>query len=146
MKLGTRELSQAASCLLGGLMRKYGPNLEATEFRGGRLTGPLLTLYDVGALLFVPALLLRFFSRRISATITVLAFLLCLPLYLYFTAPGPFRQVFGRANFSVPLQTYFVWDRWSVLGMLTLAVAICISLWNLAIIRRKPFKQRRQQP
>ena len=85
---------------------------EGTEFIGGWLTGPLLNLYDVGTFLFVPALLLAFFFRRIAAAFALTASLLCLPLYLYFVAPGPFRSVF-RGEYSVPLQASFVWNSWA---------------------------------
>src|SRR5229473_3164725 len=111
-----QKVTQVATCLLGaGVALRYESilaPLEGTEFGGGRLTGPLLTLYDVGALLFILALLLVFFYRRIAAAITILASLLCLPIYFYFTAPGPFRRVF-RGEYKVPLQANFVWDRWT---------------------------------
>jgi hypothetical protein len=131
MKLRTKKLCQTASCLLCAIVVwRYGSDLEGTEFIGGWLTGRLLNLYDVGTFLFVPALLLAFFFRRIAAAIALIASLLCLPLYLYFVAPGPFRSVF-RGEYSIPLQATFVWNRWAALGILTLVVAICTSLWNL---------------
>lgn len=132
MKLRTNKLCLAANCLLCAIVVwRYGADLEGTEFIGGWLTGPLLNLYDVGTFLFVPALLLAFFFRRIAAAFALTASLLCLPLYLYFVAPGPFRSVF-RGEYSVPLQASFVWNSWAALGILTLVVATCVSLWNLA--------------
>jgi hypothetical protein len=94
--------------------------------------GPLLTLYDVGALLFILALLLVFFYRRIAAAITISASLLCLPVYFYFTAPGPFRRVF-RGEYKVPLHANFVWDRWTIIGILTLALVASVGVSSLLI-------------
>jgi hypothetical protein len=96
-------------------------------------------MHDVGTFLFVPALLLTFFLQRIAAGIALVASLLCFPLYLYFTTPGPFRWMF-RGEYSVPLQANFVWSKWATLGMLTLVVAICVSLWNLTTVECKPIK------
>jgi hypothetical protein len=122
----------AASCLLCLIVGwRYGFNLDGTEFSGGRLTGRLLNLNDVGTLLFIPALLVTFFYRRIAAATSLTASLLCMPLYLYFIAPGPFRWVF-RGEYKVLLQANFVWDGWTVLEMLPLAVAMSLALWNLA--------------
>ena len=132
MKVKTQKLCQAASCLLCVVMWRYGLRLDGTEFSGGWLTGPLVNLYDVGTLLLVPAFLLTFFFRQVAAAIVLIGSVSCLPLYLYFTAPGPFRHVFSKAVFSVPLQGNFVWNGWAALGILTIVLAICISVWNLA--------------
>lgn len=128
-----QKLMQAAACLLCAIMVwNYGSDLEGTEFSGGRLTGPLLDLYDIGSLLFILALLLTFFLRRIAAAITILASLLCLPLYLYFTAPGLFRRVF-RGPWSGPLQTNFVWNRWTIMRILTLAIAASVGFRSFLV-------------
>ena len=98
---GKTKITQSAVCLLCAvIVWKYGSDLEGTEFSGGWLTGPLLDMEETGSLLFVLALLLTFFYRRIAAATTLIACLLCLPLYLYFTAPGPYplglqRRIFG---------------------------------------------------
>lgn len=140
MKLGTQTLCQAATCLLCVVVAwTHTDGFGASEFSGGRLTGPIFSMFNYGSLMFVLALLLTFFLRFIAAAIALGASLLCLPLYLYVTAPGPFRRVFP-GEYSVPLQSGFVWSRWAVLGMLTLVGAICISLWNLATARRKPVR------
>src|SRR5713101_6278311 len=95
MKHNKQNLWRATMCLLCAVFTwsMFGP-LEGTEFSGGSITGPLLHLYDVGTLLFVLALILTFVRLRLAALIGVTASLLCLPIYLYFTAPGPFRRVF----------------------------------------------------
>ena len=124
MKVTKVRLWQAGSCLLCiALAWRNSLGYEGTEFSGGRITGPILMLQDIGALLFLVALILTFFSSRISAAVVAIASLLCLPLYLYFTAPGPFRWVF-KGDYSVPLTSNFVWDLWRVLAMIMLALAI----------------------
>lgn len=102
-----QKLAPAAACLICAIMaRNYGVGLAGTEFSGGRVTGPLLDLYDIGLLLFVLALLLTFFLRRVAAATCIAASLLCLPLYLYFVAPGPFPRVLG-GTYSVPSEIRF---------------------------------------
>src|SRR6266567_7289402 len=102
--------------------------LAGTEFSGGWLTGPLLNFHILGGLLLAPALLLSFFFRRIAAAIAIAASLLCLPLYFYFVAPGAFRWVFRRAEFSVPVEASFNWNTWMVAEIVTLAVTACVGL------------------
>jgi hypothetical protein len=120
------------------LLWRYGSDLEGTEFSGGWLTGPLLHMKDVGTLLFIAAMLLTFFFPRIAAAITILASLLSLPLYLYFTAPGPFRRVVGGMH-SVPLQANFTWNTWAVFGIFILVIAAGVSFRSfLASEERKP--------
>ncbi len=128
---GKTKITQAVACLLCAIVVwRYGSNLEGTEFSGGWLTGPLLDMEDAGSLLFVLALLLTFFYRRIAAATTLIACSLCLPLYLYFTAPGPFRWVF-RGEYSVPLQANFVWNKWAITGMVALAIAAYVGVHSL---------------
>jgi hypothetical protein len=60
-------------------------NFDASEFSGGRLTGPLLHMADLGSLLFLAAVLLTFFLRRIAATIALAGYVTLssvLPLHL----------------------------------------------------------------
>ena len=124
----TQKLKQAALCLLCGVVVwRYGSSLEGTEFSGGRLTGPLLAMMDAGALLLVAALLMVFFYRRIAAAVSVIAVLLCLPLYLYFAAPGTFRWFF-RGDYSVPLRANPAWDTWTVVGILLLVGTASFSV------------------
>ena len=133
MKLGKQKVWQAASCLLCVVVaQRNSLGLEGTELNGGRVTGPVLDLRDIGSLLFLLAMFLTFVYPRIAAAIAVVASLLCLPLYLYFTAPGPFRRVF-RGEYSVPLQANFVWDRWTIIGILTLALVASVGVSSLLI-------------
>ena len=111
----------AALCLACAItVWRYAYALEGTEFSGGRLTGVLLDMKNAGALLFILACAMVFLYRRIAGVITILACLLCLPLYLYFVAPGSFRWLFG-GEYSLPLQASFVWDPWTILWIMLLA-------------------------
>ncbi len=126
------EMWQAISCLLCFIVAwAHLDDVGASEFSGGWLTGPLFKMADYGCTLFFLSLLLTFFSRRIVGVTTLVASLLCMPFYLYFLAPGPFRRVF-RGEYSVPLQTSFVWDTWAVAGIVSLLLAIVVSLCCLA--------------
>jgi hypothetical protein len=78
-----------------------------TEFSGGRLTGPLLKMADLGFLLFLLALILAFFFRRTAATIAIAAALLCLPFYLFFLVPGPYLWIF-KANTPTHSTDHFI--------------------------------------
>jgi hypothetical protein len=126
-----RKLTQVAICLVCAiLVWRYGDDLGATEFSGGRVTGPLLDVYDIGSLLFILAIPLTFFFRRTAAAVTVMASLLCLPLYFYFTAPGPFRRLFP-GEYSVPLESNFAWTGWAIFGILALAIAAGVGFRGL---------------
>jgi hypothetical protein len=103
-------------------------NLEGTEFSGGKLTGPLLHMSDIGTLLFVIALLLVWFFRRVAATVSLIGALLCLPLFLFFTVPGLFYHLFNRYEFKVPLRANVVWNSWAVLGILAVVMALYLNL------------------
>jgi hypothetical protein len=131
------KLMQVAACLLCAAVvwrhEQILAPLGGTEFGGGWVTGPLLTLYDVGALLFILALLLAVFFRRIAAAITLTAALLCLPLYLYFTAPILFLWVSRSAEWTPPLRHGFVWSTWALTGIVALMIAVFISLRSLLI-------------
>jgi hypothetical protein len=124
-------LLPASSCLVCIVVAQRNSfELGGTEFSGGNVTGSILDSLEIGSLLFVLALVLTFVRPRIAAALVIVASLLCLPLYLYFTAPGPFRRVFG-GEYSVPLRANLVWDRSAIVGMLAVAVAICICIRNL---------------
>jgi hypothetical protein len=137
LRLDRGKAWQAGSCLLAVVaVQRSSLGLEGTEFSGGRLTGPLLHLCDAGSLLLVVALLLTFVYPRVAAALGLGVPLLCLPLYFFLIAPGPFRRVF-RGEYSVPLQTNFVWGKWPILGVLTLAFAASVCVWNLATLSRE---------
>ena len=130
-KFGKQELWQAISCVLCiAVAWVHLDDVGASEFSGGRVTGPLFAMADNGSLLFIPALVLTFFYRRIAAVLGLMASILCLPIYLYFTAPAPFRWVF-RGEYSVPLRANFVWNNWAIAGITSILVAIFVHLRTL---------------
>jgi hypothetical protein len=90
------------------------------------MTGPLLDMTEIGAILFLIALLTTLLFRRIAAATGLIAAVLCLPLFLYFIAPGPYRWLFG-GEYSVPMSADFVWDTWAVTGILVVAIAAYFS-------------------
>jgi hypothetical protein len=107
----------------------------ASEFIGGRLTGPLFKMADLGCGLFLVALLLTFFLRRTAATIALAATLLCFPFYLYILMPGPYRWIF-KGEYSVPLYRPFNWDIWAVFGILSLLFVSILSLRSYSKIKQ----------
>lgn len=66
----------------------------ASEFIAGKLTGLALEMAEHG-MVFIPlAVILTLFCRRIATAMAFLASLLCMPLYLYVLATGPYPRVF----------------------------------------------------
>ncbi len=142
-KLTTQKLWLAAGCVLcAALPWKYAPGLDGTEFSGGRITGPMIDMFDIGTLLFVLALAAIFFFPRIGSAIAFLASLLCFPLYVYFTAPGPFRRIVG-GEWSVALHSNFVLAPWAIAGMFALAITVGISLRTFAVGHRRGARSER---
>ena len=122
------ELWQAGSFILcAAVAWTQADRVDGSEFIGGRVTGPVFSLFESGIFVFVLAIVLTFIYRRVGAVTGIVSSLLCFPFYLYFTAPGPFRSVF-RGIYSVPLQSSFVWDNGMIGGMLTLAIAAFASV------------------
>ena len=112
-RVGAHAWRQAASCLLCAIVGfTFSAPLGPSEFSGGSVTGPLLTLHDVSGYLFLLAVLLTFLYPRIAAATAMAAALLSLPLYFYFIAPGPFRWLFP-GEYSGAELTSFVWNTWA---------------------------------
>ena len=130
-KLSKQKVWQAAACFACvGVLWIRLDDFGASEFSGGRLTGKLFTMADLGSLLFLAALLLTIFFPRVAAVVALAATLLCLPFYLYILMPGPYRQIF-KGEYSVPLQRPLVWNSWAVVGVLCLLMATFLSLHSL---------------
>ena len=106
---------------------RYQLVLSSSEFSGGRVTGPLLNFHSVGAAALILAALLTPLVRRAAAAIVLAGSLLCLPLYLLFVAPGPFRRIVG-GEWKTPLLSNYVWDGWALMGLITIALAAFVSL------------------
>jgi hypothetical protein len=83
-KLSRQNLWQSAAYLacVGVLWIRLDV-FGASEFSGGRITGKLFTMADLGSLVFLVTALLTFFFPRVAAAIALAATLLCLPFYLY---------------------------------------------------------------
>jgi hypothetical protein len=127
-KFPKEKMSQAIACLACTVvLQLYLDEFGASEFSGGRLTGPLLRMADLGSLLFLVGLLLTFFLRRIAASIALAATLLCLPFYLYILMPGAYRWIF-KGEYSVPLSRPFHWDNWAFVGIISLLFVVILSL------------------
>ena len=98
-KPGKQQFGLALSCLVCVIVALRNTNgLEGTEFSGGWLTGPLLSMTDIGIVLFVLALIVTFLYPRIAGAIGLASSLLCLPLYLYFIAPDVPRFLSTRSS------------------------------------------------
>jgi hypothetical protein len=140
-----QQLWLTVSCLACVVVALRNTNgLEGTEFSGGWLTGPLLSMTDIGALLFVLALIVTFRYPRIAGAIGLASSLLCLPLYLYFIAPVPFNQIFGFGHeFKGQPSGGFHWDTWAIAGVLTLAVTTYVCLRSFAVTSRPRLQERR---
>ena len=127
-------------CVIIALRNTNG--LEGTEFSGGWLTGPLLSMIDIGTVLFVLALIVAFIYPRIAGVIGLASSLLCLPLYLYFMAPVPFNRIFGFGHqFKVQPSGGFHWDKWALAGVLALAVTTYLCLHGFAVTSRRQIPQ-----
>ena len=110
--------------------------VDGTEFSGGRVTGRLLDLCDMGMLALIPALIAVYWFPKVSASIALLAGLSCLPLLLYFMLQDRFRMVL-KGEWSVPLQSNFVWARWTVLPVMTITATMIFALFVLFTHRSK---------
>jgi len=127
-----RKLQWLGSILCLAMMWKVALPMEGTEFSGGRVTGPLLNMADAGILLFAVSLITSFWFRRTSAMLGLGASILSLPLCLLLLAPGPFRR-FAGGEWSVPLQSSFVWNKWTIalIVLLVSTAILCLSnLWR----------------
>jgi hypothetical protein len=117
--------------------------LEGTEFSGGWLTGPLLSMEDTGTAFFIVSFVLTFVFPRVAAAIGLASSVLCLPLYLFFIAPVPFAQVFARGHeFKDQPTPGFHWHMWPVTGLLVLAVTLYFCVRRVAATRRKQIPHR----
>lgn len=117
--------------------------LDGTEFSGGWLTGPLLSMAVIATVLFILALILTFLFPRIAAAIGVASSLLCLPLYCFLIAPVPFAWVFARRHeFKVQPTPGFHWETWPVIALLASAIAIYVCIRCFAASGRVKTSQR----
>jgi hypothetical protein len=127
-----RELSvklwQSATVLLCIIVIwRYGAKLQGTEFSAGSVTGTLLSMKEVGALLLVLTLPLTYRYRRFAAALAIGASLLCLPLFVYLTAPVLSRWLFV-GEYSAARPRNFVWNNWGIAGITSLALVTFVGI------------------
>lgn len=121
-----------ACCLLGAILSwRYSLKLDGSEFSGGTVTGPILTMQNVAAYLYGAAVLVTLRYRKIGAGTALAASALFLPMCLYQLAPGIFRKFF-RTEFSIPVPGPVSWDAWAAAGITVLAVTVYVSVRNLS--------------
>ena len=117
------------SCLVSALLQIwFSSPLDGSEFSGGWLTGPILNLSDYGGYLFLLSAVLAFFLLRVSSIMALTSALLCMPLYLYFIAPGVFRKHFP-GEYSIPIPSVFTWSLPALAGVGSLATAGFVSVY-----------------
>ena len=131
---------QAGSLLLCVILAVQVTNrLDGTEFSGGWLTGPLLSMADIGTVLFVLALVLTFLVPRVAAAVGLASSLLCIPLCCFLIAPLPFAHVFARGHeFKVQPTPGLHWRTWPVTTLVAVALASYLCIRRFAISGLKP--------
>jgi len=141
-KLDAGQAFQAGSfllCVYSALQLTRG--LDGTEFSGGRLTGPLLSMADSGTLLFILAIVLTVLFPRVAAAIGLASSLLCVPLCCFFIAPLPFARLFARGiEFSFQPPPGFHWRMWPVTTLVAVALAsyLCIRRFVMSGLKPTP--------
>jgi hypothetical protein len=76
-----QQVYQAGSYLICVFLAlQITSGLEGTEFSGGWLTGPLLSMEDTGTVLFIVSVVLTFVFPRVAAAIGLASSLPCFPL------------------------------------------------------------------
>lgn len=136
MRIRFQKLAHIFALLLAGcLMFRIYFALDGSEFHGGTVTGPIFNMCEAAIVFFIVGIALAYPWPRIGSVLGLVASLLSRPILVYFIAPGPFRAVF-KGEYSVPLQSNFVWDTWSLPPAIAILIVILISVWNLLMVRR----------
>lgn len=132
-----KQALQAGGLLLCAVLALHiTSGLDESEFSGGWLTGPLLSMADDGTLLFIAAAIMTFFFQRVAAVMGIASSLLSLPLYCFFIAPIPFAHVFARNHeFKVQPTAGFHWHTWPMAALLTISVACYVCIHTLVTRR-----------
>jgi hypothetical protein len=95
--IGSKAVESHSLSALRSRRAKHS-DLAYMEFCGATLTDPLVKMNISGGLLFILALIVTFIYPWVAAIGALAASLLCLPLYLYLTAPGLAQWMFPGAN------------------------------------------------
>ena len=126
--LTSASVRHIGACVLCAILGWYfAAPLEGTEFSGGSVTGPLLTLHAASGALFILSAAAVARYPRPAVAFGVVAAVLSFPLYVYFVAPGLFRTVF-RGEYSVPMNAALVWNGWAIAGAVTACAATFTAL------------------
>jgi hypothetical protein len=123
-----RDVQLAAVCVLGTIVSwRFIDYLGPTEFRGGTVTRPMFLLLTLALDLYPLAAFLAFFYPPLAAGIALLAGVIALPIYLLFLFPHPFQQLLPGA-WSVIATSNFNLDPWSLIGIVTIAAVVFLSI------------------
>lgn len=129
-----QAIQAAAFLFCAALALRITSGVDGTEFSGGWLTGPLLSMTEIGIDLFVVALVLTILIPRVAAVIGLLSSALCLPLYCFFIAPVPFAQVFAPGHeFKVQPAAGIHWHPWPVAASLVAIITVYVCSRRLAV-------------
>src|SRR5476649_1482934 len=93
-----QQMWQALGCFLCVVVALLNADGIDGEFGGGWLTGPLLTMAEVGTLLFLLSMIATLVYPRVAAVVALCSSFLCMPLYLFFVEPVLFNRVFGQGH------------------------------------------------
>jgi len=139
------QVVQAMSFLLSlCLALQVTSGLDGTEFSGGWLTGPLLSMADIGTVIFILAFVLTFLFPRVAAAIGLVSSLLCVPLCCFLVAPIPFAQVFARGHeFKVQPAPGFHWHTWPGIALLVAAFNCYLCVRCFVVADRMPRQRTR---
>jgi hypothetical protein len=130
---GDLLIVQAAGCLECGVVSwRFGVLFAGTEFGGGQLA----RWNDLGGNLLVLALVGSFIFDRVAAGCALVASFLCLPMCFYFTVPRFLVLVFPCPLKMTPPHAIFIWDGWSITGILAILLTVCICLQRLLITEK----------
>ena len=131
-----REVLHIVACLVCAVLGwRFTATLEGTEFSGGWLTGPLLTIHGLSIVLFLVSAALIVVYRRAAVIIGVAASIGALPLYAYSALPGVFHSVF-RGESAVPAPS-FVANGWALAGIAAVCAAAYAALKASSVSRMR---------
>ena len=98
-----------------------------TELMGGSVTGPMINLAAIGAVLFLAGAVLVIVHQKAAANAAVAATPFCIPLYLYRIFPRLFVRTVG-GQWADPPRELFRWHLWSVIGILAVGMVIYVAV------------------